>query len=220
MKIRKLPVFILLLSGFQAFSQEPADALRYSWLQPSGTARTQAIGGAITSLGGDLTSTFMNPAGLGMYKTNEFVMTPGFSFSNNKADYLGSQGKDSKSGFHFGTTGLIFAAPGSRNGNWRNFSIGLGLNRIANFNSGVRISGTNNQSSYSEKYLEELINDGVTDPNQAAQNYPYGPSLAFNTFLIDTVQGPNGTVSGYRSLATPQTGVTQSQSITTKGGHY
>ncbi|HXO78052.1 MAG TPA: hypothetical protein VN824_22510, partial [Puia sp.] len=59
----------------QAKAQLPEDALRASWTTPSGTARQQAIGGAMGSLGGDLSSGFINPAGLGLYKTSEFVLT-------------------------------------------------------------------------------------------------------------------------------------------------
>ncbi len=217
MKLRIVLIGLVLISA-NIFSQEPADALRYSWLTQSGTARSQATGGAIVSLGGDLTATFVNPAGLGLYKTNELVLTPGFSFTNNKAAYLGTTEKDKKSNFNYGASGLIFAAPGSRNGNWRNFTFSLGLNRVANFNSKTYFTGLNEQSSYSEEYLEELIDNNVTDPNAAAQNFPYGPSLAFNTFLIDTIQGSGGTISGYRSQATPQTGVNQEQTIETKGG--
>jgi hypothetical protein len=52
-------------------AQEPDDALRYAWTQPNGTARQQAIGGAMGSLGGDLSALFVNPAGLGFYKTGK-----------------------------------------------------------------------------------------------------------------------------------------------------
>jgi long-subunit fatty acid transport protein len=101
---------------------------------------------------------------------------------------------------------------------WRNVTIGIGVNRVANFNNSVYFKGLNNKSSYSEKYLEELINNNVTNPNSAANNFPYGASLAFNTYLIDTIRGAGGNVAGYRSLATPQTGVNQEQTIQTSGG--
>jgi hypothetical protein len=215
---RRIILLGLVLSNTNLFSQEPADALRYSWLTPSGTARSQATGGAMVSLGGDLTATFVNPAGIALYKTHEFVLTPGYSFRNNKASYLGTTEKDKKNSFNYGASGFIFATPGSKDGSWRNFSFSLGLNRVANFSSKTSYQGLNNQSSYSEKYLEELINNNVTDPNAAAQNFPYGASLAFNTFLIDTIDGGGGTISGYRSQATPQTGVNQEQEIETKGG--
>lgn len=215
---KTVPFFSALLIGFALLAQEPSDAIRYSWTQPSGTARSQAIGNAISSLGGDLTSAFLNPAGLGLYKTNEFVLTPGVSFSNNKLGYLGTENSVSKTKFNFGTTGFVFAAPGSRNGKWKNVTVGLAVNRIADFNNNEFYQGSNNQSSYSEKYLEQLIRNNVTDPNQAAQDFPYGASLAFNTYLIDTFQNSSGGVAGYKSLATPQTGLSQQQGIETRGG--
>ena len=80
MKLTLLPGLLLCLST--AFSQIPEDVLKFSWTSPTGTARNQAIGGAAGSLGGDITSLFTNPAGLGFYKTGEFVLTPGFLFKN------------------------------------------------------------------------------------------------------------------------------------------
>jgi hypothetical protein len=201
----------------QLAAQEPSDALRYSWLSGGGTARNQAIGGTNVSLGGDLSSIFYNPAGLGMYKTGELVLSPGFSFENNKAEYLGSNARQNASQFNFGATGVILPM-GTRKEKMRNVTIGIGVNRVANFNNTVYFNGKNNQSSYSEKYLEELINNNVTDPNSAASNFPYGASLAFNTYLVDTIRGAGGSIAGYRSLATPQTGVNQEQTITTAGG--
>ncbi|MBK9661337.1 MAG: hypothetical protein IPO68_15805 [Chitinophagaceae bacterium] len=37
------------ISSTSIFAQEPADALRSSWIISSGTARQQAVGGAMTS---------------------------------------------------------------------------------------------------------------------------------------------------------------------------
>lgn len=54
-----------------AVAQVPEDALRMSWTTPSGTARNQAIGGVMGSLGGDISANFINPAGIGMYKTRD-----------------------------------------------------------------------------------------------------------------------------------------------------
>ena len=94
----------------------------------------------------------------------------------------------------------------------------MGVNRVADFNNHIYYRGTNNNSSYSEKYLEQLINDNVTDPNNAATYDPYGASLAFNTYLIDTLQAPDGSVSGYKTQANPSTGLIQENTINTTGG--
>src|ERR1700754_1459803 len=72
-------------------AQLPEDALRSSWTRPNGTAREQAIGGAMGSIGGDISSAYVNPAGVGVYKTNEFVLSPGWQlFNSTKGAYLGT----------------------------------------------------------------------------------------------------------------------------------
>ena len=199
-------------------AQEPADALRYSMMGHGGSARTRAIGGAVVSLGGDITAGAVNPAGLAFFRTSEFVFTPSFSLNNTKINYLDNESRDKKTALDISNFGFILPKEGSNNGNWRNFTVGLGMNRRANFNNQTNLKGTNNESSYSEKYLEELINNNITNPNDAASKFPYGASLALNTYLIDTLSGAGGTVAGYKSLSTPQTGVTQQQNISTKGG--
>ena len=59
---------IAVITATQLTAQLPEDAIRMSWNTPSGTARNQAIGGAMGSLGGEITSVFVNPAGLGIQK--------------------------------------------------------------------------------------------------------------------------------------------------------
>jgi hypothetical protein len=214
----------ILLSGFVFLSlysvaQDPQDALRYSrFTTPVGTARSMAIGGALTGLGGDLSSAYVNPAGLALFKTNELVLSPGYTFNNNKSNYLGTGDKDNKSAFNFGSSGFIIASPSSGRSNWKNWTYGVAVNKLANFNNKVTYNGLNNKSSYSEKYLEELISKNVTDPNSAARDYPFGPSLAINTYLVEPELDANGDATGYYTLATPQTGVNQEQVIETKGG--
>src|SRR4051794_27316227 len=71
----------------QTFSEE---ALMISRVQPGGSARVQGMGGAQNSIGGDLSSAYYNPAGLGMYNRSDFSFTPGYTISNTDASYLGN----------------------------------------------------------------------------------------------------------------------------------
>jgi hypothetical protein len=218
MKASYLILFFLFTTG-DLFAQEPADALRYSFLtQFGGTARNQAIGGAGGALGGEFTSMFINPAGLGFYKTGDFAFTPSFSFQNSKSNYLSNPESAKNNSFSIGTTGFILASPSKPGKSIRSVSVGFGVNRAADFNNHVYYKGTNKNSSSSEQYLEQLIDDNVTDPNDAANNYPDGTSLAFNTYLIDTVQKADGSLGGYRTQANPATGLIQENNINTRGG--
>ena len=71
-------IFFLLLFAVATTTQaqNPEDALRTAWFTQNGTARMMAIGGAMGSLGGDITANHVNPAGLGLFKTREVVITP------------------------------------------------------------------------------------------------------------------------------------------------
>ena len=208
---------ITLFAIIKTYAQEPADALRYSWLTQNGTARNQAIGGAGASLGGEFSSLFINPAGLGFYKTNEFVLTPGYSLKNFHSTYKNHGESSSDNNFNLGASGLLISSPAPERP-IKSFTFAIGANRIADFNKHVYYKGQNSTSSYAEKYLEELANNNVTDPNSAATDYPFGSSLAFNTYLIDTVQAPDGSLAGYRTQANPNFGLIQENTINTSGG--
>lgn len=214
-------IIAIAASSLQLFAQEPADALRYSWYIQGGTAREKAIGGAMGSLGGDLSSTFVNPAGLGFYKTSDFVLTPAFNLLNNKASYFGHNDKGSKNNLAFGTSGFVIGGSSYRESQKkRSSAISIAVNRTADFNSNILYRGINTQSSYSQKFLEEIRNNNLTDANAVAQNFPFGTSLALNTYWIDTIAGGSAGNYQFQSRAVPllPTGLIQQNSISSKGG--
>lgn len=190
MKIYLLLIF--LFSSSVIYAQVPEDAIRYSFYPQSGTARNMAIGGVMGSLGGDITATYVNPAGLGFYKTNEFVITPGFFFNNNKASFRNTDSKNNKNSFGFGTSGWVF---GHANGNnpQNSSAFSIAITQTANFNNEVRYSGLNNYSSFSEQFAEEFAKSGLTIDEVLNSNstYPYTSGPALYTYLIDTI-----TISG------------------------
>ncbi len=210
-------ITIIFCAAHTGFGQEPSDALRYSWLTQSGTARNQAIGGASASLGGEFSTLFVNPAGLGFYKTSEFVFTPFYKMQKNKSIYKGEKNQVSDNQFNLSASGILFSLP-SYNSKIKNFTIALGVNKAADFNSSIFYKGVNNQTSYADKYLEEIKNSNSLDPNKAANDFPYGASLAFNTYLIDTISSPTKTVIGYKKNANPATGLNQQNKIESSGG--
>src|SRR5688572_31764883 len=153
-------------STARLLAQEPADALRYSWITSNGTARQQAVGGAMASLGGEISATFVNPAGLGFYKTGDIVFTPGYTFLNNKASYFGRTEKDKKNNFSFGTSGIVMGGGTNRKGSGiKGSAFSIAINQTANFGSRLLYRGINTQSSYSQKFLEEIANENDKDAN-------------------------------------------------------
>ncbi len=187
--MKKYLLLLFLYPSASTFAQVPEDALRYSWFPQNGTARTMAIGGAMGSLGGEITSTFVNPAGLGFYKTKEVVITPGFALNKIKADYRQTSTNEKKNSFSLGPTGIVI---GSYNryqpANSSAFSVAF--TQTANFTNTIRYKGLNNFSSFSEQFAEEFAKSGrsIDEVLNTLSPLPYTAALGLQTFLIDTVR--------------------------------
>src|SRR3954454_1183347 len=130
--MKKYLLLPALLISTIIYAQIPEDALRYSFFPQNGTARNLAIGGAMGSLGGDINAIFVNPAGLGNYKTGEFVFTPGFFMNNNKVKFRDTQSKSQKSNFMLGPIGFVYGAATSST---TSQAISLAFTQTANFNN-------------------------------------------------------------------------------------
>src|SRR5690606_5411471 len=115
-------------------AQTPEDALRYSWLQASGTARSQAIGNANGAIGGEISTIFSNPANIGFYKTGDFVISGGGNFLSNNSSYLGVSQKENQSSGFLGTTGFVLGKPSYGQGSVKSTAFGIAINRVADFN--------------------------------------------------------------------------------------
>ncbi len=218
LSMKKIFILILSFCAIITQAQTPDEALRTAWFTQNGTARVMAVGGVMGSLGGDITSNHINPAGLGLFKTHELVLSPGFSFNNNQFNYRGKDSSTSKSNFGYGASGIIIAGNNAGRSKWTSSAFAISVNQLANYNNNIQYGGFNNFSSFSEKYLEELVKDRA-DTNAALSNYIFGSSLAFRTYLVDTIRGPGGAFTGYQSLVPISTGVNQLYNAQTRGGY-
>ena len=102
----------------------------------SGTSRSAAMGGAFTSLGADLSSMSINPAGLGMYQSSDLGVT--LSILNNRTAIQGigapvNQKDISPTTMKFNNIGFAFGVwEGS--GRLTNINLGISYNTVANYN--------------------------------------------------------------------------------------
>lgn len=198
-------------------AQTPDDALRSSWYNTLGTARSTAIGGAIGALGGDISSANTNPAGLGLYKSREFVFSPGFLMNRVNSNYRDSASSSSKSGVEYGPIGFVTSGlTGLDHGKISN-AFAISVSQIASYNNRVSYSGYNNYSTYAQQFVEELVADGA-DTLAAENNYINGSSLAYWTYLVDNVRNSNGDLIGYKHQVPVATGIYQQYDAITRGG--
>lgn len=220
-----LATFLLISSV--AFGQVPEDLVKYSFLPQNGTARNLAIGGAMGSLGGDITATFVNPAGLGNFRTGEFVFTPGFFLNNNRGDFRDTRlDGTKKNNFTIGNIGLVFGAS-NRYEPTTSQAMSIVVAQTANFNNSYRYRGNNNYSSFSEQWSESVFNrlaNGDSIPGILGNpSFGYGASPALFTYLTDTFPAGNG---NYTVKSMPEfvlesgKALLQENSIETRGSIY
>ncbi len=222
--MKKYLVLPALLIGNALFAQIPEDVLRYSFFPQNGTARVVAIGGAMGSLGGDITANFVNPGGLGNYKTGEFVYSPGLYFNNNNVNFRDTKvnSKDNNFAFLGGPIGFVYgAADPYKKGS--SHAISLAVNQTTNYNNRVQYSGYNNYSSFSEQFAEKGVQalniNGTIDNVLNDPRYAYDASPAFDTYLIDTFSG-NSVKAMPEFVLAQGKALYQQSTIETSGGIY
>lgn len=207
--MKKIIFLVTVMSfGLNAFAQDFIDnALLFSRTRPGGSARIQALGGAQTSLGGDYSSGFSNPAGLGMFNRSEITITPSVNFTKVSSDYLGSTTDDSKLGFSIPGLSLVYHHDTERETGFLGGSFSISMNRLNDFNRNFRYTGTNSENSLIDYFINDA--DGL-DPEtmfwpsngDPGDNFFSLTGLAYNNYLISDNQLPSGYYE-YRSVLSP-----------------
>ncbi|MBQ6870273.1 MAG: long-chain fatty acid transporter, partial [Alistipes sp.] len=98
-----------------------------------GTARSAALAGAMTSLGADASCMSINPAGLGMYRSNEITVTPMMTFARATNNGVAGFEGNAKNRFAIGNFGMVAKLRESSTGVTA-INMGLAYNRLADFN--------------------------------------------------------------------------------------
>ena len=176
----------------------PGDMVELSQTQFNfGTARAMAMAGAFTSLGADLSSMSINPAGLGMYRHSDISITPMMSFARSKTN-APEYGRNSRDRFSMANIGVaINAYEGS--GSLVSLNIGFGYNRLADLNYDYSFQRGGQRATVGDVYSRQLYwsgvskNDFYTNGGSGNWNWDniapefWNAALAYRGFLVDQV---------------------------------
>lgn len=187
MKKYMLTVLIALSINI-AFAQDFFDALRYSQTQYGGSARSIAMGSAFGALGGDFVSASINPAGLGLYRSGEFSISPTLNLNQMLSTYLGNSETDNKYNFNFNNMSYVATAKTGMETGIVSLSFGVGFNRLKNFNSNSYIQGFNAKTTLLNYFTDYANGSNYTSPGYFDPHYE---GLAWNTWLIDEDLNPD-----------------------------
>lgn len=151
MKNSKLMISICaLVISLGANAQTQYDAARLMGSELNGTARFVGMGGAMGALGGDISVIGTNPAGIGIYRSNDFSVSFGFNNTATESNFMGSVMKDNRTRASFDQVGFVYSTKIGNNTSLRFINFGFNYHKSKNFNrlfaSGGNLTGGMSQT--------------------------------------------------------------------------
>ena len=206
-----LTIAFVLLIPVAMFAQGVDDASLYSQTYYQGTAKALGMGNAMGAVGGDMTAVCINPAGMGIYRSNEITASLNLLDNYSNSTYYGDKKDGNIFRFSIPNLGFVFAKERSNYKALRYTQFGFGLTRTNDFNMRTNALGINPSSSMVDNYLARMNGYSVDDLQDV---FPYDIYPAWKTYLIDLYEDQEGP---YYGSPVPQGNIWQGQECDFKG---
>ena len=169
-----------------------SSVLSLSQREAVGTARSMGMGGAFTSLGGDLASLGYNPAGFGMYQRNEISVTLGAGIAQAKNYNAYSTNDNTKFRMAINNVGASFKVYES-SGKMTAINFAFGYNKTADYNYDMAYSGPATISSLADAFADIANANGliINSDNKIADSRGYY-DYEMNPYFWGAVMGYKG----------------------------
>ncbi|MCB0791094.1 MAG: hypothetical protein H6595_00905 [Flavobacteriales bacterium] len=206
-------VAVLFLASTPLLGQNEEDALRTSSLEPGGTARSMALGGAFGALGADPGALSVNPGGMALYQTTELSLTPSIEVIDARTTHYGKQAVNTAEQLYFNNLALSLHFTGKEGSAFKGSTFGVIYDRT----SGLNLSRTAKAEALDISLVQQFVRQANGTPSDLLyDNYPFTAGLAWDTYLIDPVDTVSNTYQG----ANPEgTLVDHDHTITTTGAN-
>lgn len=214
--MKKIVLSLMIASvGIAASAQTYLDAYNFSKDEYFGTARSVAMGNALTAVGGDVGSVVINPAGSAVAGFSQVTLTPGFSISSTISQGTPLSGETSPYGFEdpvrshktrftLPSVGMTFNFNTNRNRGVKNVAIGFVYSTTSLFLNSFNAAGTNNTTTISGHFAQ-VANGYSASALNASGAYeagiPWEAILAYRGGLIATRQGTDNVYIGAAETA-------------------
>lgn len=185
---------VLTAGGLTAQNLYDANSLMGSDL--NGTARFVGMGGAMGALGGDISTMSTNPAGIGIYRSNDAMISFGFNNTSTESSFSGIQMNSNKYRGSFDNVGIVYSSKIGEQTALKYVNLGFNYHKLKNFNRVMNMGGDLNNLSQTDQmarqsmgHQPEYIGNGWDDPTVGWLSI-----LGWNGYLT---QYDNGKYSGF-----------------------
>lgn len=196
--MRYLSLYIFLLSVLGLHAQEAQEAIRYSQVPVSGTAKGDATGGVGASLAADFTGVMTNPAVVATYRSSEMAFSAGINQQLThtflSSDISNNGIKINLPNAHVVFTNMRYSDSGkiAKEGvvamNW---ALGYNTRQVFNYRSSFSASDINGT------IIDDFLNtvnqgDGIAWDRIATQ-MPFDGAMAWEGYLINPISAQDST---------------------------
>lgn len=178
------------------------DAARLFGNDLNGTARFVGMGGAMGALGGDISTMGTNPAGIGLYRSNDVMVSFGFDNMGTKSTYGDSKNEIDKFFGSFDNAGVVFTYKVGNQTPIRFVNFGFNYRKTKSFNRNMLMNG-GFVASQTEQ-MADMMNSAGIPPSYVEQNGAYSDQdlpwlgiLGYDSYLVQPWQHENGEFGGY-----------------------
>lgn len=161
----------------------------------NGTARFVGMGGAMGALGGDISTIGTNPAGIGIYRSNDFMISFGFNNTEAESQFNGNKANANRFRGSFDNVGFVYSNKIGDLGALKYVNFGFNYHKKKNFNRNFAMAGDLNGLSQTGQMAYST--DGIYAAT--AQNIMNNPGHYYESFDVGwlSILGLGGGLVGY-----------------------
>ena len=213
MKRNVMTLTLGLLTALSAGAQTIYDATTLAQKELNGTARFVGMGGAMGALGGDISTIATNPAGIGIYRSNDVMTSFSYSAFGTESTYEGQTVNVDKNRWSFDNAGFVYSMKYGNQTALRYINFGFSYHKAKNFYRNTRMEGlinvTPDDGIVSQTYqmatqANSMFDSGcdiaqIGDAQNLFDNNNVGwlAALGWNGWLYDEDYHNNGQFAGY-----------------------
>lgn len=193
-------IAIALCSGASLFAQGGMNAYNYSKTELKGTARYMGMAGAFGALGGDMSTLSQNPAGIGVYRSNEIAMTLGITGISAETR-TSVNVKNNLTKFAFDNIGIVGTFNTGKDLGMVSYNFGFAYNRRNSYDQTYRVQYNNLRSSVTNYIADQSW--GIPEDDLGGYNVNSGDAydikglpwlsiLGYESLLMSPQKNPEG----------------------------
>ena len=182
-----------MLGAVPVSAQTVYDAANIANKDLNGTARFVSMGGAMGALGGDISTIATNPAGIGIYRSNDAMLSFSLSSYGTESNYMGSKMNADKMKTSFDNAGFVISSKIGNATALRYVNFGFNYHKAKSFYKNMSMGG--NLGDYTQTDYMAAQAGGIKDWSGNIYTDPevgWLSALGYDSYLITDFIAHNG----------------------------